>query len=71
MSITFTQTRHASLGMVLSRLGAHIATAFAWAERSSHHRLGSAFMPPEALRNLNRAVEDATGRPVGSTATGR
>jgi hypothetical protein len=66
MSITVTRTRPAAFGAALC---ARIADAFAWAERSPHHRLGSAFVLPETLANLHRAVEDATGRPVGQTGT--
>lgn len=63
MSITHTDTAGHGIGALFTRLCALASEVFERAERSHHHRLGSAFVSPEALRDVGLAAQQACGRP--------
>jgi hypothetical protein len=52
------------LTALLSRAAAATSAAFARAEHARHRRLGSAFLPPDRLRDLQAAALKASGTPI-------
>jgi hypothetical protein len=68
MTLAHARTTDHSLRATLAAAFAHVASAaaaaFAWAERSQHSRLGSAFLPPELLREIRMSTGDSFGLPA-------